>query len=121
VNAAKVGKAAPFSRPISRLAANRGAIRSDPATRFPRCRRRRAQRAALPPEPGAGRAADGSANNDAASLRMWLSAIFASASALGALIASAWERIATDPAVVDGLGVLCAAREPLTVVSVRSA
>jgi len=33
---------------------------------------------------------------------------------LGALIASAWERIATDPVVVDGLGVLCAAREPLT-------
>jgi hypothetical protein len=33
---------------------------------------------------------------------------------LAALIASAWERIATDPAVVDGLGVLCAAREPLT-------
>ena len=33
---------------------------------------------------------------------------------LGALLASAWERIATDPAVVDGLGVLCAAREPLT-------
>ena len=33
---------------------------------------------------------------------------------LGALIASAWERIATDPTVVDGLGVLCAAREPLT-------
>jgi len=33
---------------------------------------------------------------------------------LGALIASAWDRIAIDPAVVDGLGVLCAAREPLT-------
>ncbi|HEX2688280.1 MAG TPA: AAA family ATPase [Kofleriaceae bacterium] len=34
---------------------------------------------------------------------------------LGALLASAWDRIATDPAVVDGLGVLCAARESLTV------
>ncbi len=33
---------------------------------------------------------------------------------LGALLASAWERIVTDPAVVDGLGILCAAREPLT-------
>ena len=33
---------------------------------------------------------------------------------LMALIASAWDRIATDPAVVDGLGVLCAARESLT-------
>ncbi|HET7502486.1 MAG TPA: AAA family ATPase, partial [Kofleriaceae bacterium] len=33
---------------------------------------------------------------------------------LGALIARAWERIATDPAVIDGLGILCAAREPLT-------
>jgi WD40 repeat protein len=33
---------------------------------------------------------------------------------LGALLASAWGRIATDPAVVDELGVLCAAREPLT-------
>ena len=33
---------------------------------------------------------------------------------LGALLASAWGRIATDPAVVDGLGALCAAREPLT-------
>src|SRR5262249_34071527 len=33
---------------------------------------------------------------------------------LGALIAGAWERIAIDPAVVDGLGILCAAREPLT-------
>ena len=29
---------------------------------------------------------------------------------LDALLASAWERIATDPAVIDGLGVLCAAR-----------
>src|SRR5262249_18849148 len=33
---------------------------------------------------------------------------------LKALIASAWERIATEPAVVDGLGILCVAREPLT-------
>jgi hypothetical protein len=33
---------------------------------------------------------------------------------LGALIAKSWERMATDPAVVDGLGILCAAREPLT-------
>jgi hypothetical protein len=33
---------------------------------------------------------------------------------LGALIASAWARIAIDPAVVDGLGVLCAARDALT-------
>ncbi|HEX7837221.1 MAG TPA: NACHT domain-containing protein, partial [Kofleriaceae bacterium] len=33
---------------------------------------------------------------------------------LAALLARAWERIATDAAVVDGLGVLCAAREPLT-------
>ena len=33
---------------------------------------------------------------------------------LAALIASAWDRIAIDPAVVDGLGILCAAREPLT-------
>jgi hypothetical protein len=32
---------------------------------------------------------------------------------LRVLIASAWERIAIDPAVVDGLGILCAAREPL--------
>src|SRR6185503_5304903 len=31
-----------------------------------------------------------------------------------ALIANAWERIATEPVVVDGLGILCAAREPLT-------
>jgi hypothetical protein len=33
---------------------------------------------------------------------------------LAALLASAWERIAADAAVVDGLGVLCAAREALT-------
>jgi hypothetical protein len=33
---------------------------------------------------------------------------------LAAWIASAWERIATEPPVVDGLGILCAAREPLT-------
>ena len=33
---------------------------------------------------------------------------------LAALIASAWERIATDAAIVDGLGVLCAARDALT-------
>jgi WD40 repeat protein len=33
---------------------------------------------------------------------------------LAALLASAWERIATDPVVVDGLGILCAAREALT-------
>jgi hypothetical protein len=33
---------------------------------------------------------------------------------LKALLARAWERIATDPAVVDGLGILCAAREALT-------
>ncbi len=29
-------------------------------------------------------------------------------------LASAWERVATDPAVIDGLGILCAAREALT-------
>jgi hypothetical protein len=34
---------------------------------------------------------------------------------LAALIASAWERIATDAAIVDGLGVLCAARDALTI------
>jgi WD40 repeat protein/predicted phosphodiesterase len=34
---------------------------------------------------------------------------------LAALIASAWERIAIDTAIVDGLGVLCAAREALTI------
>ena len=33
---------------------------------------------------------------------------------LEALIAKSWQRIVTDPAVVDGLGILCAAREPLT-------
>jgi len=33
---------------------------------------------------------------------------------LAALLASSWERIATDPVVVDGLGILCAAREALT-------
>ncbi len=33
---------------------------------------------------------------------------------LAALLANAWERIATDPVVVDGLGILCAAREALT-------
>jgi WD40 repeat protein len=33
---------------------------------------------------------------------------------LAALLASTWERIATDPVVVDGLGILCAAREALT-------
>ncbi|HET7502378.1 MAG TPA: AAA family ATPase [Kofleriaceae bacterium] len=33
---------------------------------------------------------------------------------LGALIARTWERIAIDPSVVDALGILCAAREPLT-------
>lgn len=33
---------------------------------------------------------------------------------LSALIANTWERISTDPIVVDGLGVLCAAREALT-------
>jgi WD40 repeat protein len=33
---------------------------------------------------------------------------------LAALMAGAWERIAIDPLVVDGLGILCAAREPLT-------
>jgi hypothetical protein len=33
---------------------------------------------------------------------------------LAALLASAWERVATDPAVIDGLGILCAAREALT-------
>jgi len=33
---------------------------------------------------------------------------------LAALLASAWERVATDPAVIDGLGLLCAAREALT-------
>jgi hypothetical protein len=31
-----------------------------------------------------------------------------------ALIASAWERIAIEPPVVDGLGILCAARDALT-------
>lgn len=34
---------------------------------------------------------------------------------LARLIESAWERIATDAAIVDGLGVLCAAREALTI------
>jgi hypothetical protein len=34
---------------------------------------------------------------------------------LAALIASAWERIATAASIVDGLGVLCAAREALTI------
>jgi hypothetical protein len=33
---------------------------------------------------------------------------------LAASIASAWDRIATAPLVVDGIGILCAAREPLT-------
>jgi hypothetical protein len=33
---------------------------------------------------------------------------------LAALIVSAWDRIATAPPVVDGLGILCAAREALT-------
>jgi hypothetical protein len=33
---------------------------------------------------------------------------------LAALLASTWERIAADPVVVDGLGILCAAREALT-------
>jgi hypothetical protein len=33
---------------------------------------------------------------------------------LEALIAQAWERIAVDPIVVDGLGILCAAREALS-------
>jgi NACHT domain len=33
---------------------------------------------------------------------------------LAALIGSTWERVSTDPSVVDGLGVLCAAREALT-------
>ena len=33
---------------------------------------------------------------------------------LAALLASAWERVATEPAVIDGLGILCAAREALT-------
>jgi WD40 repeat protein len=33
---------------------------------------------------------------------------------LAALIARAWERIAIDSAVLDGLGILCAARESLT-------
>jgi WD40 repeat protein len=33
---------------------------------------------------------------------------------LAALLSSTWERVAIDPAVVDGLGVLCAAREALT-------
>jgi WD40 repeat protein len=33
---------------------------------------------------------------------------------LAASIASAWERIAIDPPVVDGLGLLCAARDALT-------
>ncbi|HEX7836373.1 MAG TPA: AAA family ATPase, partial [Kofleriaceae bacterium] len=33
---------------------------------------------------------------------------------LAALLARAWERIAVDPLVVDGLGILCAAREALT-------
>ncbi|HWO25515.1 MAG TPA: AAA family ATPase, partial [Kofleriaceae bacterium] len=33
---------------------------------------------------------------------------------LTALLASAWERVATEPAVIDGLGILCAAREALT-------
>jgi len=33
---------------------------------------------------------------------------------LAALLASAWERVATDSVVVDGLGILCAAREALT-------
>jgi hypothetical protein len=33
---------------------------------------------------------------------------------LAASIASAWERIAIEPPVVEGLGLLCAAREALT-------
>jgi WD40 repeat protein len=33
---------------------------------------------------------------------------------LAALLAKAWERIAADPTVVEGLGILCAAREALT-------
>jgi len=33
---------------------------------------------------------------------------------LAALLAIAWERVATEPAVIDGLGALCAAREALT-------
>ncbi len=33
---------------------------------------------------------------------------------LAASLASVWDRIAADPAVVDGLGILCAAREALT-------
>jgi hypothetical protein len=33
---------------------------------------------------------------------------------LAALLAAAWERIATEQVVVDGLGILCAAREALT-------
>ncbi|HEX2691618.1 MAG TPA: AAA family ATPase, partial [Kofleriaceae bacterium] len=33
---------------------------------------------------------------------------------LAALLASSWERIATDSVVVNGLGILCAAREALT-------
>ncbi len=33
---------------------------------------------------------------------------------LAAWLASAWERVATDPVVADGLGILCAAREALT-------
>lgn len=33
---------------------------------------------------------------------------------LAALLARAWERIAAEPVVVDGLGILCAAREALT-------
>jgi hypothetical protein len=33
---------------------------------------------------------------------------------LGALLASAWERVASEGAAVDGLGILCAAREALT-------
>jgi hypothetical protein len=37
-----------------------------------------------------------------------------------ALLASAWERIATDETIVHGLGVLCAAREALTLDEVAS-
>jgi WD40 repeat protein len=33
---------------------------------------------------------------------------------LAALLARSWERVASEPAVVDGLGILCAAREALT-------
>ena len=33
---------------------------------------------------------------------------------LAASLASAWERVATDPVIVDGLGILCAAREAIT-------